>query len=122
MENIDVNQQKTLNAPPAMSKKKGWAILLLTFVFLWIFGVAIGPWLQHHIYGMDQIVQVIEEQNIDAGAYFYTEIEGSYSGEKYLRQALEMGTPDQFGLTLPFFSGILLCFLLLFLRWKFLPN
>ncbi len=105
-----------------MSKAKGWTILLLSFFMLWVFGVAIGPWLQHHIYGMDQIVQVIEEQDIDAGAYFYTEIEGSYSGEKYLRQALEMGAPDQFGLTLPFLSGILLCLFLLFLGWKFLPN
>lgn len=105
-----------------MSKKKGWGILVLTFVFLWIFGVAIGPWLQHHIYGMEQIVQVIEEQDIDAGAYFYTEIEGSYTGEKYLRQALKMGAPNQFGLTLPFLSGIFLCFILLFLGWKFLPN
>lgn len=105
-----------------MSKKKGWAILLLTFVFLWIFGVAIGPWLQHHIYGMDQIVQVIVEQDIDAGAYFYTEIEGSYAGEKFLRQSLEMGAPEQFGLTPSFLSGILLCLFILFLGWKFLPN
>ncbi len=107
---------------PPMSKTKGWTILLLTLFFLWLFGVAIGPWLQQHIYGMEQIVQVIEEQDINAGAYFYTEIEGSYAGEKYLRQALEMGSPDHFGLTLPFLSGIFLCFLLLYLGWKFLPD
>ncbi len=105
-----------------MSKKKGWTILLSTLFLLWLFGVAIGPWLQHHIYGMDQIVQVIEEHDIDAGAYFYTEIEGSYAGEKYLRQALEMGAPEQFGLTIPFLSGIFFCFLLLFLGWKYLPD
>lgn len=105
-----------------MSKVKGWAILIGTFIFLWFFAVSLGPWLQHHIYGMEEIVQVIEEQDIDAGAYFYTEIEGSYSGEKYLTQALSMSAPDQFGLTLPFISGILLCLFILFLGWKYLPD
>lgn len=101
---------------------KGWSVFLMTLILLWVFGVAVGPWLQHYIYGMDEIVQVIEEQNIDAGAYFYTEIEGSYDGEKYLRQALETGVPDEFGLTVPFLSGIFLCFLILFLGWKYLPE
>ena len=105
-----------------LSKVQGWAVLLMTLFMLWLFGVAIGPWLQHHIYGMDQIVQVAEEQDIDAGAYFYTEIEGSYAGGNYLRQALKMGVPDEFGLTLPFLSGIFLCFFLLFLGWKYLPE
>ncbi len=105
-----------------MPKLWGWVILLLTIFLLWLFGVAIGPWLQHHIYGMDQIVQVVEEQDIDAGAYFYTEIEGSYAGGRYLRQALKMGAPDDYGLTFPFLSGIVLCFFILFLGWKYLPE
>ena len=63
----------------------------------------------------DDIVRVIEENDIDSGAYFYTEIEGSYSGEKYLRQSLEMGDPDAFGLTWPFISGIVTC---LFYFWQ----
>ncbi len=105
-----------------MPRVKAWTILLLTLFLLWVFGVAVGPWLQHHIYGMDQIVQVIEENNIDAGAYFYTEIEASYSGEKYLRQSLEMGAPDQFGLTPSFVSGIIICLVLLGIGWKYLPR
>ena len=99
------------------SRREAVAIFLL-----WFFGVAIGPWLQHHIPGVDQIVQVIEEQDIDAGAYFYTEIEGSYAGGNYLRQAVKMGAPDQFGLTFPFLSGVFICLLLLFLGWKYLPD
>ena len=104
------------------SKVKGWTIFLLTIFLLWFFGVAIGPWLQHHIPGVDQIVQEIEEQDIDAGAYFYTEIEGSYAGGNYLRQAVKMGAPDQFGLTFPFLSGVFICLLLLFLGWRYLPD
>lgn len=105
-----------------MPRLKAWGILGITFFGLWLFAVVIGPWLQHHIYGMDTIVQVIEENNIDSGAYFYTEIEGAYNGEKYLRQSLEMGAPDQFGLTLPFIAGIAACFLLLIIGFKYLPE
>jgi hypothetical protein len=105
-----------------MPRAKAWSILLGTFFMLWVFGVAVGPWLQHHIYSMDEIVQVIEENDIDSGAYFYTEIEGAYTGEKYLRQSLEMAAPDQFGLTLPFISGIVACLALLAIGFKCLPE
>jgi len=106
----------------SMSRVKAWGILLSTFGMLWVFGVVIGPWLQHHIYSMDDIVQVIEENDIDSGAYFYTEIEGSYTGEKYLRQSLELAAPDEFGLTLPFVSGIVACLVLLGVGFKYLPE
>ena len=105
-----------------MPRAKAWGILALTAVSLWLFAVAVGPWLQHHIYGMDEIVRVIEENDIDSGAYFYTEIEGSYTGEKYLRQSLELAAPDQFGLTLPFISGIVTCLVLLAFGFKYLPE
>ena len=105
-----------------MSRTKAWSILGLTFLSLWLFAVVIGPWLQHYIYSMDEMVQVIEENDIDAGAYFYTEIEGSYTGEKYLRQSIEMGAPDAFGLTLPFISGIVACLVLLCVGFRYLPE
>ena len=114
------NQPATDNRP--MPRAKAWSILGLTFLTLWLFAVVVGPWLQHYIYGMDEIVQVIEENNIDSGAYFYTEIEGSYTGEKYLRQSLELAAPDDFGLTLPFVSGIVACLLLLGIGFKYLPE
>ena len=105
-----------------MPKAKAWSILGMTFCLLWLFGAVVGPWLQHHIYSMDEIVQVIEENDIDSGAYFYTEIEGAYTGEKYLRQSLEMAAPEQFGLTLPFISGIVICLVMLCVGFKYLPE
>lgn len=113
---------KTETPDRPMPRKKAWSLLTLTFFSLWLFGAVIGPWLQHHIYSMDEIVQVIEENDIDSGAYFYTEIEGSYTGEKYLRQSLEMAAPDDFGLTLPFISGIAACLVLLAVGFKYLPE
>ncbi len=105
-----------------MPRAKAWGILGLTFLSLWLFAVAVGPWLQHQIYGMDEIVQTIEENDIDSGAYFYTEIEGAYTGEKYLRQSLEMGAPNEFGLTVPFVSGILICLVMLCVGFRYLPE
>ncbi len=107
---------------PPMHKAKAWSILCLTFLFLWFFGVYLGPWLQHHIYGMDAIVQVIEENDIDAGAYFYTEIKASYNGERYLSQSLSMTAPNQYGLTPSFLSGIIICLVILSIGWRYLPK
>ena len=100
----------------------GWALLVSVCLFLYLFAVRIGPWLMHHIWGMDRIAHVIEEQNIDAGAYYYTEIEGAYEGQQYLSQSMQLMAPDQYGLTLPFLLGIVLCLLILYVGMKSLPR
>ena len=105
-----------------MSRKKGWAILLSSFFLLYLFGVSIGPWLQHQVYGMDEIVTVMEESNIDGGAYYYTEIEGAYHGQAFLSQSLQFMAPDHYGLTLPFILTIVLCLLILYFGFRFLPR
>ncbi len=105
-----------------MDKKKGWAILCSVCAGLYLFGVKIGPWLQGHIWGMDKIAKVIDEQNIDAGAYYYTEIEEAAEGYQYLSQTLQTMAPDQYGLTLPFLLGIALCLLILYFGMKSLPR
>jgi len=111
---------ETENRP--MPRAKAWGILGFTFFSLWMFGAVLGPWLQHHIYSMDDMVQVIEENNIDSGAYYYTEIKGAYTGEKYLRQSFEMNRSEEFGLTLPFISGIVSCLVLLCVGFRYLPE
>jgi hypothetical protein len=115
-------ETKTAAENRPMPRAKAWGILGLTFFTLWLFAVAVGPWLQHYIYSMDDMVQVIEESSIDSGAYYYTEIEGAYTGKNYLHQSLQMAAPDQFGLTLPFVSGIVACLVLLGVGFKYLPE
>ena len=105
-----------------MSRKKGWAVLLVSFFFLYLFAVSIGPWLRHHIWGMDAVVQTIEENNIDSGAYYYTEIKGAEDGYAYLTQSMQSMAPDQYGLTLPFISGLVACALILYFGFKTLPR
>ena len=105
-----------------MDRKKGWAVLCLVCAGLYLFATKIGPWLQHKIWGMDQIVRAIEENDIDAGAYYYTEIEGAADGYQYLSQTLQTMAPDHYGLTLPFLLGLILCLLILYSGMKSLPR
>lgn len=105
-----------------MGRFKGWATLLSVCLLVYLFAVKIGPWLITHIWGLDKIAQVIEEQNIDAGAYYYTEIEGAYEGQQYLSQSLQLMAPGHYGLTWPFLSGISLCLLILYFGMRALPR
>jgi len=104
-----------------MGKKKGWAVLLLSLFLVYLFGVSIGPWLQHHIPGMDAIVTVMEANDIDGGAYYYTEIEGAAEGHAYLEQSLQTLAPEHYGLTLPFAAGVVICLCILYFGFRFLP-
>ncbi len=107
---------------PAMSKKKGWTILIISLFMVYLFGVSIGPWLQQYIYGMEEIVAVMEANDIDGGAYYYTEIEGAADGYAYLDQSMRFFAPEHYGLTLPFISGIIICLLILYSGFRFLPR
>ncbi len=104
------------------SKLRAWAILGLSLFVIWGFGAFVGPWLVDKIPNMREMVTVIEEQNINSSAYFYTEIEASYEGERYLRQSLAREVPEETGLTLPFISAIVICIALLALGFRYLPN
>ena len=100
---------------------KAWGQLISILMLVWIFGTVVGPWLETRIPTFNKIVETIEKHDIDSGAYFYSEIKGSYDGERYLRDALELGAPDDIGLTLPFVSGIVLCLVILWIGFRFLP-
>ena len=103
------------------SRLKAWGQLIGVFMLVWVFGTVVGPWLETRIPTFDKIVETIEKHDIDSGAYFYSEIKGSYDGERYLRDALELGAPDDIGLTLPFISGIVICLLILCLGFRYMP-
>ena len=105
-----------------MSRIKAWSILLSCLALLYLFGVGPGPWLQHHIPGMDAIVRVMEEHDIDGGAYYYTEIEAAHVGQVYLNQSLQSMAPEHYGLTLPLVSTIAACLLMLYFGFRFLPR
>lgn len=103
------------------SKAKGWAIIVLTLFLLWVFGNVIGPWGEKNIPMFNTIVETIDARDIDSGAYFYTEIDASYDGQTELIGSIKLKAPDQYGFTLPFISGMLLCFLILIIGFKTLP-
>ena len=103
------------------SKTKGWLMMGLTLVLLWGFAQVVGPWGEKHIPVFNQIVETIKARDIDSGAYFYTEIEASYTGERALRDAQILKRPDQFGMTLSFASGVVISLLILYFGFKTLP-
>lgn len=105
-----------------MSRVKAWTILFSCFALLYLFGVSIGPRLQHHIHGMDEVVQVMQNHDIDGGAYYYTEIEAAHEGHAYLSQSVWTMSPEHYGLTLPLLSGIVICLLILYFGFRFLPR
>ena len=97
--------------PATRSRLFGWGMLVLVLFLLWGFAFVVGPWVQHRIPLMDQIM----------GAYVYTEIEASYNGERYLKGSLDLAAPGQAGLTPFFLSGMAVCFVLLWLGYRYLP-
>lgn len=112
------------NAQPTSPRKsplKAWGQLIGVMLCLWLFATVVGPYFETRIPTFDKIVQTIDKQDIDSGAYFYSEIKASYQGEHYLRDSLELAAPDQIGLTLPFLSGIAICLLLLWLGFRYMP-
>ena len=118
----DVSNDASTKEITPISRTKGWVLLLLTFLLLYLFGVYVGPWLQHHIYGMDEIAAVMEAQDIDGGAYFYTEIEGAADGHAYLNQSMQQMAPDHYGFTFPFIFGIICSLLILYFGFRHLPR
>jgi hypothetical protein len=117
----DLNSKKEPR-PEYLIRLQAWSILVSVMLSVWVFAVYLGPWLEGHIPMMAQIVKVIEEQDINANAYFYTEIEASSEGEQFLRGSFEHSGRDDYGVTLPFISGVLLCFLILFFGYWFMPS
>ena len=104
-----------------MRKPKAFAILAASFFLLWVFGVYVGPWLAKRIPVMNEIVQIIEEREINANAYFYTEIEASYDGERYMIDALELSPAEEGRVGWFFVAGVAYCLVLLWFGFHNLP-
>ena len=106
---------------PVSARIRAWVLLICSFFCVGLFAFVIGPWLQDKIPTYSQIVQVIEEQDIDSGAYFYSEIKASYEGEQYLLESLKLAAPDQVGFTPSFILCIVLCIVILGIGYRYLP-
>jgi hypothetical protein len=104
------------------SKARGWAALLAVIAVWWVFAVWLGPWMANHIPVFDRIVHTIENRDIHAGAYFYTEISAVYEGERYLKNALQPQASRQDRTTLLSCAGVMMCIGLLVLGYYYLPD
>ena len=110
-----------INTKPASSRVRAWGLLICGFLCVGLFAFVVGPWFEERIPVYNQIVQIIEDQDINANAYFYSEIKGAYEGEQYLLESMKLAAPDQVGFTLPFIFCIVLCIVILGIGYRFLP-
>ncbi len=121
METPAVSEQGFAETREPMRKPKAFAILVSTFALLWVFAVYAGPWLAERTPVMKEIVQVVEERDINANAYFYSEIEASYDGENYLRESMDLTSQERGKGGFFFFSGVAICVLILWFGFRHLP-
>lgn len=103
------------------SKIKSWSILLLSVGLIAMFAFAVGPWFQKQVPIVDEMFTLIEERDINSNAYFYTDIEGAYDGEKYLKNAIRLSDEKEARFNIPFIAGMICCILILGLGYKYLP-
>ncbi|MCP4023761.1 MAG: hypothetical protein GY729_18090 [Desulfobacteraceae bacterium] len=101
---------------------RSWGTLILSVSMIALFALVAGPWLEQRIPIFNQIVNIIEEQDIESSAYFYSEVEASYTSEKELAGSILLKSPDQSGVTLPFVSGIIISLMILIIGFRHLPE
>ena len=102
--------------------KKNWLTLAGFVTLIWFFGAVVGPWVEKQSSTLTQIVKVIEEQNIDSSAYFYTEINASYEGEYYLKESIKRSNLEKTQAGGVFFLGIIMCLAILSAAFFWLPT
>ncbi|MBT4091587.1 MAG: hypothetical protein HN580_16670 [Deltaproteobacteria bacterium] len=100
----------------------GWAALFFCIFLLWGFTFYLVPWMQGNIPMLGRLAEVVRERDIDTTAFFYSENKESYEAERYLNETLELAKPRGYGFDRYFALGILLCFIILVIGYRFLPN
>ncbi|MCP3943686.1 MAG: hypothetical protein GY710_19710 [Desulfobacteraceae bacterium] len=101
-------------------KAKAWGQLIFYSFLIWVFGWVVGPYMEKNISIYGQIAQIVEERDIDSGAYMYGDSAGSYDGEYYLADSFKHSKRDDYGMTKGFVGGLISCFLILGFGWLFI--
>ena len=70
-----------------------WLKLALGLALLLLFMFWLGPFLTTSLPGYDRLEAVIREHDINAGAFYYTGLEQTAEGERYLRERLQAPVP-----------------------------
>ncbi len=71
---MEEQNMKTFSQSELLGKLKGWGKLGISLTMIYIFIFHIGPWLEKSSV-LRPIAQFIEERDINANMYFYTEVE-----------------------------------------------
>lgn len=66
--------------------------LIIACLILWIFFAYIGPFFEARIPAWHRYNQIQEEQNLDSGALYYSNVPQTQEAEEKMRQAVKEGT------------------------------
>ena len=82
---------KTRHCKPAggIARLKSWAILVAVILATFLFLTVLGP-MGLQTKALKPMADFIEEHNIDANAYYYTEVEEFFKAERHMRDHLEL--------------------------------
>lgn len=117
----DKMDETASTAQTRQSKIKAWSILLVSLGLVVLFAFVIGPWFQKQVPIVDEMFTLIEAHDINSNAYFYTDIEASYDGANYLKNAIRLSDEKEARLNIPFIAGLICCILILWVGFKYLP-
>jgi hypothetical protein len=94
-----------------------WASFLSGIFLIFIFISVVAPWILGLPY-MKSVNRVIQERDIEANLYDYTEVELFADAEFYMRHAME-DSPIDTGYIISIISGVLLFSLAVWIGYKY---
>lgn len=82
---------------------------------VYLFGISVGPWITTSLPILNSFIQVVEEHDIDTGAYYYTETKEMDVAQQYVVQAVSESVPGEGTFSWPVLAGLttslLICFI-----------
>ncbi len=99
-----------------------WLKLFISLGVIGLFLCVIGPWFAETSLVKDHF-KVIRDHNINAGMYYYTEIEEAYEAEAFIQDNLEYNKTDEnsYLLVSSIVVGSILFALIFWLGFRFIP-
>jgi hypothetical protein len=98
-----------------MRQKKMWSLVMAA---LFVLGII----LLYSSAPAVKLFKTVEEQDIHAGAYFYTELEQTYEAESHIRQSMENSKWNKpIPVTIAIVVAVALIAVIFFIGYKYLP-
>ena len=92
---MEPSNVETPHSSPRKSAVKRWSGLLACLMVLWGFMFVFAPWLQSQSKAVQTLSTYITENDIDAGAVYYTEVAEVGEADLMIRDTFRFYLPQQ---------------------------